>query len=166
MRAPGRGCSSRGRGGARGATNTGSASPAANSGSLCGASSPSRDAAVELLEMAFGDPRVRLVGFAFASDLRRLAALNPSLAAPANPVRDIQTEALRRLGARHGWGGQTPSLKRCVASLLEEELDKSEQCSEWGVRPLRDAQVAYAALDAAVLIRLAHELDELDEGGD
>ena len=42
--------------------------------------------------------------------------------------------------ARRGWRGA--------------QLDKAEQCSDWDARPLRDAQVAYAALDAAVLLRL------------
>ena len=41
-----------------------------------------------------------------------------------------------------------------AAWLRGAQLDKAEQCSDWDARPLRDAQVAYAALDAAVLLRL------------
>ena len=37
----------------------------------------------------------------------------------------------------------------CVA-CLGARLDKCEQCSDWGSRPLSGAQVRYAALDAAV----------------
>ena len=50
------------------------------------------------------------------------------------------------------------SLQACVARHLRERLDKTEQCSDWAARPLSDSQVAYAALDAAVLLRLAATL--------
>ena len=41
-----------------------------------------------------------------------------------------------------------------VARGLGTALDKREQCSAWGRRPLSAAQVRYAALDAAVLLDL------------
>ena len=47
-----------------------------------------------------------------------------------------------------------PSLRTVCASWLRAQLDKAEQCSDWDRRPLTEAQVAYAALDAAVLLRL------------
>jgi ribonuclease D len=34
------------------------------------------------------------------------------------------------------------------------EMDKAEQTSDWAQRPLDDAQVRYAALDASVVIGL------------
>ena len=118
-----------------------------------------REPATDLLVRMFSDDRVQLVGFAFAADLRRLAALHRSLEKPANGVRDIQTESMEKLAEREGWGGHTPSLRRCVAALVCEDLDKSEQCSDWSHRPLTKSQVEYAALDAAVLLRLGEELD-------
>ena len=51
-------------------------------------------------------------------------------------------------------GEDTPSLRLVCARALRRRLDKAEQCSDWDRRPLREAQAAYAALDAAVLLRL------------
>ncbi|VEN35646.1 unnamed protein product [Callosobruchus maculatus] len=46
-----------------------------------------------------------------------------------------------------------PSLSTLVHHCLGRPLDKSEQFSNWEKRPLRDTQVAYAALDAYCLIQ-------------
>ena len=45
-------------------------------------------------------------------------------------------------------------LVRILARTLAERLDKTEQCSEWAARPLRRAQLLYAALDAHILLRI------------
>ena len=60
---------------------------------------------------------------------------------PRRPVVDLQ---------RAGHVG----LRDACATWLGRRLDKSEQCSDWERRPLSRAQVAYAALDAAVLFAL------------
>ena len=39
-----------------------------------------------------------------------------------------------------------------MAGILQRRLDKSQQCSDWGERPLKDAQILYAAADAACLL--------------
>ncbi|CAE8647001.1 unnamed protein product [Polarella glacialis] len=52
-----------------------------------------------------------------------------------------------------GLGGQ-PSLKAVVAKELGMHLDKTLQRSHWDLRPLSQAQLEYAALDASVLLRL------------
>ena len=49
---------------------------------------------------------------------------------------------------------QAMSLESVCRQALGLRLDKLEQKSEWGERPLRPAQLEYAALDAAVLPRL------------
>jgi hypothetical protein len=46
------------------------------------------------------------------------------------------------------------SLTRLVEQLLGAPLDKAQQRSDWGARPLGSAQRAYAAADAAVLVAL------------
>lgn len=51
-----------------------------------------------------------------------------------------------------GKPGQVPrrlSLRTLCGQLLNVQLDKSQQMSPWGQRPLTDAQVDYAALDVA-----------------
>lgn len=45
-----------------------------------------------------------------------------------------------------------------MRGVLGTPLDKSEQCSAWHKRPLTDAQLAYAATDAAVLLALLDAL--------
>jgi ribonuclease D len=46
------------------------------------------------------------------------------------------------------------SLRAVCARAFRVELDKTEQTSDWTRRPLTDSQIAYAALDAEVLLRL------------
>lgn len=53
---------------------------------------------------------------------------------------------------------QTPGLKAAVRRILGLELDKTEQRSDWGVRPLRAGQLKYAALDSEILLRLWERL--------
>ncbi|HRI06506.1 MAG TPA: DEAD/DEAH box helicase [Nannocystaceae bacterium] len=58
----------------------------------------------------------------------------------------------RRLRGTKIEGGH--SLKSVCARELGVALDKSEQVSDWSLRPLSPRQVAYAALDAEVLLAL------------
>ena len=48
----------------------------------------------------------------------------------------------------------TRSLSTMCESLLGSPLDKGEQCSKWGRRPLTASQFSYAALDAHCLVRI------------
>jgi len=83
-----------------------------------------------------------LLGFAFEHDRLRLEALLPAAVdRPRRPVVDLQ---------RAGHVG----LRDACATWLGRRLDKSEQCSDWERRPLSRAQIAYAALDAAILFAL------------
>src|SRR5690606_39165330 len=68
-----------------------------------------------------------------------------------NGVADTLTLSRRKHGL-HAPGGH--SLNAVVSRELERYLDKSQQASDWRSRPLSDAQVAYAALDAEVLLSL------------
>ena len=49
-------------------------------------------------------------------------------------------------------------LSAVAAGVLGAGLDKGAQCSDWEARPLSGAQVAYAALDAHVLVSFATAL--------
>ncbi|CAB3231015.1 unnamed protein product [Arctia plantaginis] len=46
------------------------------------------------------------------------------------------------------------SLSSVVQSCFGLPLEKSEQCSNWELRPLRSTQIVYAALDAHVLVQI------------
>jgi hypothetical protein len=39
---------------------------------------------------------------------------------------------------------------------LKKVIDRTQQISDWTRRPLSDAQIAYAALDVEVLVRVVH----------
>lgn len=44
------------------------------------------------------------------------------------------------------------SLKKVAEELFGKKFSKFEQCSAWNSRPLRKAQLHYAALDARILL--------------
>lgn len=53
------------------------------------------------------------------------------------------------------------SLCALTEMCLGKKLDKSNQCSNWANRPLRQDQITYAALDAHCLLRIYQVLAEL-----
>jgi ATP-dependent Lhr-like helicase len=69
----------------------------------------------------------------------------------------IDTLAISRGKRGHKIGGGH-SLKAVCKRELDLELDKSEQTSDWSRRPLTEGQIAYAALDAEILLRLYEHL--------
>jgi hypothetical protein len=111
---------------------------------------------VELMTWLLTDPRVLVVGFAFARDLEKFcqAGFIP-IAQPRH--LDLQEVAVRimqqELGANSvkAW---TPGLSVVCQAWLQQNVDKTEQCSEWERRPLDPTQLEYAALDAHVLLAL------------
>jgi ATP-dependent Lhr-like helicase len=68
-------------------------------------------------------------------------------------LENVVDTLVRSRAARPGVEGGH-SLAAVCARELGIELDKSEQTSDWTRRPLSAAQVAYAALDAEVLLTL------------
>ena len=126
------------------------------------------------------------VGFGGAADLRKLAASFPKTAcfrAPRSildlatwatackawelkaldPNVELQSDTNRARKKSSRRRGQSRSLAGLVRALLGRELDKTEQCSAWIQRPLTDAQKHYAALDAAVVVKLASELAKISD---
>ena len=61
---------------------------------------------------------------------------------------DVQPLASKALSMK---SGTTPGLRHACAALLGVELNKAQQTSDWEHRPLTEAQLVYAATDAAVL---------------
>ncbi|MDC1087109.1 ribonuclease H-like domain-containing protein [Alphaproteobacteria bacterium] len=64
----------------------------------------------------------------------------------------IASKLSRTFGARHG-------LADLCRDLLDIELDKYNQTSDWGTADLCESQLAYAASDVLYLHRLKKELD-------
>lgn len=57
-------------------------------------------------------------------------------------------------------GSSAPGLASVLEEQFDVELDKSQQRSNWGLRPLSPEQVAYARLDTRFLIPLMHRQRE------
>lgn len=117
-----------------------------------------RDMIESLLHWLFDeDSNVTLLGFAFAHDISMLHTLCGSLSSTkCLDVQKLATQEMKRSKKT------LPGLQACSNHYLSKSgaftLSKEEQCSEWGRRSLRDAQLEYAGLDAAVLLVLLAEI--------
>ena len=78
-----------------------------------------------------------------------------ALAAPVYCTK-IASKLVRTYTDRHG-------LKFLLQELLEVDISKQQQSSDWGAARLTDAQKAYAASDVLYLHRLKSALDEMLE---
>jgi ribonuclease D len=104
---------------------------------------------VRLLE----DPKVEKL-FHFARF--DLALMKRYLGVMARPVYCTRTASklARTYTDKHG-------LKDLVKELLDVDLSKQQQSSDWGAENLTEQQLAYAANDVAYLHRLKAALDEM-----
>ena len=104
------------------------------------------------LRYIFSTPAITTIGWSFLHDIKRLRGL-------LGDDLEFSTIDLQPMARQHLNGAaQTPSLAHCCSALLGRALDKQEQCSDWDTRPLSQAQLQYAALDAAVLLGLQKTL--------
>ncbi|SDY38150.1 ribonuclease D [Jannaschia faecimaris] len=83
-----------------------------------------------------------------------IAAMYHTFGALAQPVwcSKIASRLVRTYTDRHG-------LKALLSELLQEDISKMQQTSDWGAAELTDAQMAYAASDVLYLHRLKDTLD-------
>ena len=85
-----------------------------------------------------------------------LAMLNKNVSPVVGPIycTKIASKLSRTFGAKHG-------LKDLCKDLLNIELDKFNQTSDWGTKKLSKDQLAYAAQDVLFLHKLKIKLDEI-----
>ena len=113
--------------------------------------SPASDYEAPNLRELLADPaRVKLYHFGRFD----LAAIDHYLGVTAAPVycTKIASRLVRTYTDRHG-------LKELVRELLQTDISKAQQSSDWGGPVLSDAQKEYAASDVRYLHRLREELD-------
>ncbi|QHQ36851.1 ribonuclease D [Algicella marina] len=85
-----------------------------------------------------------------------IAAMRQRFGVLAAPVycTKIASKLVRTYTDRHG-------LKYLLSELLNIDISKQQQSSDWGAETLTDAQVAYAASDVLYLHQLKAELDRM-----
>ena len=85
-----------------------------------------------------------------------LAMLNKNVSPVVGPIycTKIASKLSRTFGAKHG-------LKDLCKDLLNIELDKFNQTSDWGSKTLSKDQLAYAAQDVLFLHKFKNKLDEI-----
>jgi ribonuclease D len=85
-----------------------------------------------------------------------LATIKRYLGVTAGPVYCTRTASklVRTYTDKHG-------LKDLVKELLDVDLSKQQQSSDWGAETLTEQQLAYAANDVAYLHRLKDQLDAM-----
>jgi ribonuclease D len=113
--------------------------------------SPDSDYAAPNLKALLGDPeRLKLYHFA-RFDIAIMRAYLGIMAAPLYCTRTA-SKLIRTYTDRHG-------LKELVKELLNHDLSKQQQTSDWGAPEINDAQRDYAASDVRYLHRLKEKLD-------
>jgi ribonuclease D len=113
---------------------------------------PNSDYSAPNLKALLGDPnRLKLYHFARFD----LAIMRAYLGIMAGPVYCTRTASrlVRTYTDRHG-------LKELVKQLLDQDISKQQQTSDWGAPEITDAQREYAASDVRYLHRLKAKLDE------
>ncbi len=109
------------------------------------------DYAAPNLKTVLSDPnRLKLYHFA-RFDLASIEAYLGVMAAPAYCTK-IASRLVRTYTDRHG-------LKNLISELLNTDISKQQQSSDWGADELSDAQKEYAASDVRYLHRLKAILD-------
>ena len=114
------------------------------------------------------------IGYSFSQDLMRLQGSLPALKDSFNIfasqiidadefVNNFQLhhkDLFENLSAAEDKSKKSKGLSELVRKLFGKPLDKSECLSNWDRRPLREAQLKYAALDAYVLVQIYDLIDE------
>lgn len=96
------------------------------------------------------------VGFCVSSDLKRMSRSFPGLlysVGSTNLLVELKQLALYRQIPASTWG-----LSQLSRVCIEDDVDKEQQCSDWGARPLSPSQLEYAAKDAFVVRQIALHL--------
>ena len=110
----------------------------------------------KLLQALLSSPKVLKLGFHLEGDLQRLRDSFPNSTHFQEVNGKMEMSQLRPKSSKN----ERVSLSDLCRSVLDLSMDKRMQCSDWQRRPLHDRQVQYAALDAIVLLRIWHRLEE------
>lgn len=115
---------------------------------------------IPLLQEIFASENILKLGFHIGTDLQRIAVALTNHSSDATPSNNhhlfkstLDIQVLSRVLEYHRIPKMT-SLESICKTILRKRLDKSQQCSPWHERPWDEEQLQYAALDAAILMKL------------
>lgn len=117
----------------------------------------------ELLLPLLNSPNVWPTGYAFVTgDIARFQRGHPDIQAFARPPANyVELRRLAALVLRQ----VPPGLSGLCRLVLDRDLDKTQQLSNWRQRPLTTDQLHYAGLDAVCSAMLAEQLCRRQLGG-
>ncbi|KAL3915433.1 MAG: hypothetical protein SGILL_005657, partial [Bacillariaceae sp.] len=114
------------------------------------------ETAQEVVRWILHTPNLLVLGFALSHDVHMLEKFGKESSSTRPNSLESTFLDLQMLFIRKS-KGELPGLKACAAEFSAVSLSKAEQCSAWGERPLRQSQLDYAGLDAAILLVLLSE---------
>ncbi|GMI04800.1 hypothetical protein TrRE_jg8009, partial [Triparma retinervis] len=132
-----------------------------------GREGPESELVSEILGGVFKNLKTIVVGFGVKGDLLKLAASFPHMSCFTEVHNVIDLAPLGRVANPSTSPSSLTSLSKTAQVELNVRLNKGQQMSLWDRRPLTSAQVEYAAVDAAVCVRLfesmRRKIDDFDE---
>lgn len=114
---------------------------------------------LKFFETTFCNPNMLVIGYALREDIHMMKKTFPFVAPLMKEFNFLDLEPIHSKLQEQtfmidGWSPDVRGLSDLVARCLGKPLDKSQQISDWGRRPLRPKQLAYAALDALCLVEI------------
>lgn len=119
-----------------------------------------------VLTAAFSSDSITTIGHELRQDIAQLHRHYPEMTCFRSISRVLELNTMHRyIHAKDS--SSIHSLKHFARVYLHSNLVKTQQCSNWGLRPLSAAQIIYAACDCLILLRLydvmCYEAEEVHE---
>ena len=129
----------------------------------------------DFFEFFFGNPYIVKLGFGLRYDLKRIRESYPFMpcfhvdegeektSCPSKPILshvDILQLARESTFGDHNTSFKRMGLNKLAMKVLQQELDKNEQLSDWGQRPLDQKQIDYAVADVACVAEIYEKIVE------
>ncbi|KAI9003706.1 ribonuclease H-like domain-containing protein [Gaertneriomyces semiglobifer] len=115
------------------------------------------------LQTIFLDTRSVKLGFDFGQDVKQLRQVFPSMPSLSKIPNFVDLQKTVSINGTYTEKRPPASLSSIAECFLNQRLDKSARLSNWERRPLRNAQLKYAANDSMVLLDIHAEYSRSQE---